>query len=99
MDDDSQKSNKSIILVVVFIIVVIFLFTTNIKSFVNSSKFKNNITYIQQKADMVWNDYILKYIKYNFNNLVSNKLNSIDNTSIGKIINVNELTKNIVNGN
>jgi len=99
MDEDKPKSNKNSIGIIIFIIIVFILFTTNIKSVVNSSSFQNNINYIEEKVINIWDQYISKSATYLWNNIFLDNIIKIDPTSIGKMLNVGDIQKTISNIN
>jgi hypothetical protein len=99
MDEDKHKSNKNSIGIIIFIIIVFILFTTNIKSVVNSSSFQNNINYIEEKAINIWDQYISKSVTYLWDNIFLNNIIKIDPASIGKMLNVGDIQKTISNLN
>lgn len=94
MDDDKPKSNKNIIGIIIFIIIVFILFTTNIKSVVNSSSFQKNINFIEEKVVSIWDQYISKSVTYLWNNIFLNNIIKIDPASIGKMLNISDIQKN-----
>jgi hypothetical protein len=96
--ETKPKPNRHIFGIVVFIIIVILLFTTNIKSFINSSKFQDNLTYAQQKIEMVWNDYIFKSIKYIWNDILFGDLLKVKPETFDKAFNIKDVTDKMSGG-
>lgn len=95
MDGDKSKSNKKLIGIIIFIIVIFILFTTNIKSIVNSSSFKNNLNYIEDTAVSIWDQYLSKPATYLWKNLVLDNINKVNPTNISNILNVGDIQQKI----
>lgn len=96
MAEEGQKSGIHIHTggLIFFIIILLILFKVNIKSVTESPQFKKNIAFIEEKAEILWNDYLSKPLTNTWNNLFSNfvnegvkslKNNALDNFKISDI--------------
>jgi hypothetical protein len=65
MNDDERKPRLHIHTggLIIFIIIILILFKVDIKSKIQSPQFQKNISYIEEKAKEIWNDYIISPIK------------------------------------
>lgn len=95
MDGDRQKSNTKLIGIIIFLIIVFILFTTNIKSVVNSSSFQNNLNYIEDKVVNIWDQYLAKSATYLWKNIVLDNINKVNPTNISNILNVGDIQQKI----
>jgi hypothetical protein len=97
MEENKPKNFRGILGIIFFIIVVYFLFTSDIKSMVNSSKFQNNITFIEDKVDYVWNQVIIKNVKYLWNEVMFKKYVNIDSSKLDEIIDIDKVKEKLGN--
>lgn len=65
MSDDERKPRLHIHTggLILFIIIILILFKVDIKSKIQSPQFQKNIAYIEEKAQDIWNNYIVGPIK------------------------------------
>ncbi len=65
MSEDERKPriHINIGLLIIIIIIVLVLFKVDLFSKINSPQFQKNITYIEETAKDIWENYILKPIK------------------------------------
>ena len=77
MAEEGQKSSIHVHTggLIFFIIILIILFKVNIKSVTESPQFKKNVTFIEEKAEIIWKDYLSKPLTNTWNNLFSNFIN------------------------
>ena len=73
MSDEEQKKSIHFHLggVIVLILFIAVLFNVDMKKTINNPKFQANITYIENKAEDLWKQYLSKPVLYIWNNLFS----------------------------
>ncbi len=77
MSDHKYPSRLHIHLggLIIIIIIILILFKVDIRSTINSPRFQNNVNYIEQQGENIWNKYLKKPLTSGWNGLFNNLLN------------------------
>ena len=94
MEDNVNKSPKKIISIIIFLIVVFLLFNINIKSFAESTSFKKNINYAKQELEVIYSNYLLRPIKYIWDNIIFENFLKANSSTYGKLFQAQDIPQN-----
>jgi hypothetical protein len=97
--EHGDGSGKSHFLLILILIVMIMLFRFDIRGMFESKQFQDNTSYIETKAQSVWNLYLQKQALYIWNNLFTDTfIKAITDGSHLKIA-VPKIDPNTIRGN
>ena len=87
MSDDERRPRLHIHTggLIILIIILLILFKVDIVSKINNPQFQKNITYIEDQAKTIWQDYIVFPIKSKMGDWLINTTKNSINSSLEKV--------------
>lgn len=61
---------------IIIIIILLILFKVNLKSTINSPRFQQNVSYIEEQATSLWHKYLEKPLKSGIDSLTHSLINT-----------------------
>ena len=103
MSDDERKPRVHIHTggLIILIIIILILFKVDLISKIKSPQFQKNISYIQNEAKIIWQDYVVfpmksktgDWLKNTANNTINNGIEKIQNNISEKLLKTDEIKK------